>query len=84
MLPVAPDGVTARAPALAAGDLVDGNDVADAFLAFGAASLGAEMFAPIAIGAFLDSYSSTKPFGIISGILIGVLVVTFHIKRRLF
>jgi F0F1-type ATP synthase assembly protein I len=48
------------------------------------ASLGVEMFAPIAIGAFLDSYSSTKPFGIISGILIGVLVVTFHIKRRLF
>ncbi|MCY2942672.1 MAG: hypothetical protein NTV50_13530 [Planctomycetota bacterium] len=48
------------------------------------ASLGVEMFAPIAIGALLDSYSSTKPFGIISGILIGVLVVTFHIKRRLF
>jgi|688.fasta_scaffold07174_9 F0F1-type ATP synthase assembly protein I len=48
------------------------------------ASLGAEMFAPLAIGAFLDSYSSTKPFGIISGILVGVLVVTFHIKRRLF
>lgn len=48
------------------------------------ASLGAEMFAPIAIGAFLDSYSSTKPFGIISGILVGVLVVTFHIKKRLF
>ena len=48
------------------------------------ASLGAEMFAPIVIGAFLDSYSSTKPFGIISGILVGVLVVTFHIKRRLF
>ena len=48
------------------------------------ASLGVEMFAPIAIGAFFDSYSSTKPFGIISGILIGVLVVTFHIKRRLF
>ena len=48
------------------------------------ASLGGEMFAPIAIGAFLDSYFSTKPFGIISGILFGVLVVTFHIKRRLF
>ena len=48
------------------------------------ASLGVEMFTPIAIGAFLDSYSSTKPFGVISGILIGVLVVTFHIKRRLF
>ena len=48
------------------------------------ASLGVEMFTPIAVGAFLDSYSSTKPFGIISGILVGVLVVTFHIKRRLF
>ena len=48
------------------------------------ASLGVEMFTPIAVGAFLDSYSSTKPFGIISGILFGVLVVTFHIKRRLF
>jgi F0F1-type ATP synthase assembly protein I len=48
------------------------------------ASLGVEMFAPIAIGAVLDSYSSTKPFGIISGILCGVLVVAFHIKRRLF
>lgn len=47
-------------------------------------SLGLEMFVPIAIGAFLDSYSLTKPFGIISGILLGVLSVSFHIKRRLF
>ncbi|RLS26549.1 MAG: hypothetical protein DWH70_02785 [Planctomycetota bacterium] len=48
------------------------------------ASLGVEMFAPISIGAFFDSYSSTKPFGIISGIFFGVLVVAFHIRRRLF
>ncbi len=48
------------------------------------ASLGVEMFAPIATGAFLDSYSSTKPYGIISGILFGILVVAFHIKKRLF
>ncbi|NBY03356.1 MAG: hypothetical protein EBQ87_15465 [Planctomycetes bacterium] len=48
------------------------------------ASLGGEMFVPIALGAFFDSYSSTKPFGIISGILFGVLCVSFHIKRRLF
>ena len=48
------------------------------------ASLGVEMFVPIATGAFLDSYSSTKPYGIISGILFGILVVAFHIKKRLF
>jgi len=48
------------------------------------ASLGIEMFIPIAIGAFLDSYSSTKPFGIILGIFFGVLGVSLHIKRRLF
>lgn len=48
------------------------------------ASLGVEMFVPIAIGALLDSNTSTKPFGILLGIIFGVLGVSIHIKRRLF
>jgi F0F1-type ATP synthase assembly protein I len=48
------------------------------------ASLGVEMVAPITVGAYLDTYFSTKPIGIVSGIILGVLGVSFHIKKRLF
>jgi F0F1-type ATP synthase assembly protein I len=36
------------------------------------------------VGAYLDTNFSTKPFGIVSGIILGVLGVSFHIKKRLF
>ena len=48
------------------------------------ASLGLEMFAPIALGACSDSFWSTKPFGVIFGIMIGVIFVSLHVKKRLF
>lgn len=48
------------------------------------ASLGIEMVAPIAVGAYLDNYFSSKPLGILSGMIFGVLGVSFHIKKRLF
>lgn len=46
--------------------------------------LGMEMVTPIALGAFLDSYSTTKPIGIILGMIFGVACVAFHIKKRLY
>lgn len=60
------------------------NDIKGFALFVELASLGVEMFVPIAVGALFDSYSVTKPYGIITGILLGVLGVSLHIKKRLF